>query len=69
MSRIRILALERLFINKKQITMEEIKTELQNVYGIESERKAIYKDIEALQHFIHIEKKKVEKTYVYTLRK
>lgn len=50
-------------------TVKEIQAEILNVYNEKAERKAIYKDIRALQQFYHISKKKVNDTTVYILER
>lgn len=68
-SRLRLLAIERLFIIEKELTIKTIKKKLFDIYNIEAERKAIYKDIRALQQFYHLNKKKVNDTVVYILER
>lgn len=68
-SRLRLLAIERLFIIEKELTIKTIKKKLFDNYNIKAERKAIYKDIRALQQFYHINKKKVNDTVVYILER
>lgn len=68
-SRLRLLAIERLFIIEKELTIKTIKKKLFDNYNIKVERKAIYKDIRALQQFYHINKKKVNDTVVYILER
>lgn len=68
-SRLRLLAIERLFLNEKELRMKTIQKKLFNNYNIKAERKAIYKDIRALQQFLHINKKKVNDTVVYILER
>lgn len=59
----------RLLLKNGKTTVKEIQAEILNVYNEEAERKAIYKDIRALQQFYHINKKKVNDTVVYILER
>lgn len=68
-SRLRLLAIERLFLKEKKLRVKTIQKKLFDNYNIKAERKAIYKDIRALQQFLHINKKKVNDTVVYILER
>lgn len=68
-SRLRLLAIERLFLKEKKLRVKTIQKKLFDNYNIKAERKAIYKDIIALQQFLHINKKKVNDTVVYILER
>ncbi len=68
-SRLRLLAIERLFLKEKKLRVKTIQKKLFDNYNIKAERKAIYKDIRALQQFYHINKKKVNDTVVYILER
>lgn len=66
-SRLRLLAIERLFLNEKELRMKTIQKKLFDNYNIKAERKAIYKDIEALNRFYVIEKRKMQGDCLYIL--
>ena len=68
-SRLRLLAIERLFLKEKKLRVKTIQKKLFDNYNIKAERKAIYKDTRALQQFYHINKKKVNDTVVYILER
>lgn len=68
-SRLRLLAIERFFLKEKKLRVKTIQKKLFDNYNIKAERKAIYKDIRALQQFYHINKKKVNDTVVYILER
>lgn len=68
-SRLRLLAIERLFLKEKKLRVKTIQKKLFDNYNIKAERKAIYKDIRVLQQFYHINKKKVNDTVVYILER
>ena len=68
-SRLRLLAIERLFLKEQKLRVKTIQKKLFDNYNIKAERKAIYKDIRALQQFYHINKKKVNDTVVYILER
>lgn len=68
-SRLRLLAIERLFLKEKKLRVKTIQKKLFDNYNIKAERKAIYKDIRALQQFYHINKKKVNDTVAYILER
>lgn len=54
-SKIRILALERIFESKKPLTMPQIIYRLHARYGIIVDRKTIYDDIACLVRFMNIQ--------------
>lgn len=66
-SRLRLLAIERLFLKEKKLKMKTIQKKLFDNYNIKAERKAIYKDIEALNRFYVIEKRKIQGDCIYIL--
>lgn len=66
-SRLRLLAIERLFLKEKKLRVKTIQKKLFDNYNIKAERKAIYKDIEALNRFYVIEKQKIQGDCVYIL--
>lgn len=66
-SRLRLLAIERLFLKEKKLRVKTIQKKLFDNYNIKAERKAIYKDIEALNQFYVIEKRKIQGDCIYIL--
>lgn len=66
-SRLRLLAIERLFLKEKKLKMKTIQKKLFDNYNIKAERKAIYKDIEALNQFYVIKKRKMQGDCIYIL--
>lgn len=66
-SRLRLLAIERLFLKEKNLRVKTIQKKLFDNYNIKAERKAIYKDIEALNQFYVIEKRKIQGDCIYIL--
>lgn len=69
-SRLRLLTIERLLLNKGKTSIKEIQVEIFNLFNEKAERKAIYKDIKALQHFYCITKKKIyNDTVMYILER
>jgi hypothetical protein len=56
-NRRKILALERMFLRMRPLTMKQILDVLNYEYGIEAERKSIYTDIMELAYFLPIVKK------------
>lgn len=64
-SKTRILALERIFQNNKQLTLADISDKLWSQYGITAERKTLYDDIAALTRFLPIRTEKKGHTYFY----
>lgn len=66
-SRLRLLAIERFFLKEKKLRMKTIQKKLFDNYNIKAERKAIYKDIEALSQFYKITKRKIQSDCVYIL--
>lgn len=66
-SRLRLLAIERLFLKEKKLKMKTIQKKLFDNYNIKAERKAIYKDIEALSQFYKITKRRIQSDCVYIL--
>ena len=54
-SKIRILALERIFESKKPLTAQQIINRLHAWYGIVVERKTLYDDIACLVRFMNIQ--------------
>lgn len=66
-SRLRLLAIERFFLKEKNLSMKTIQKKLFDNYNIKAERKAIYKDIEALSRFYKITKRKIQNDCVYIL--
>lgn len=67
--RIRLLTIQKLLLKNGKTTVKDIQAEIFNLYNEKVERKAIYKDIRALQQFYHINKKKVNDTVVYILER
>lgn len=67
--RIRLLTIQKLLLKNGKTTVRDIQAEIFNLYNEKVERKAIYKDIRALQQFYHINKKKVNDTVVYILER
>lgn len=67
--RIRLLTIQKLLLKNGKTTVKEIQAEIFNLYNEKAERKAIYKDIRALQQFYHINKKKVNDMVVYILER
>jgi predicted DNA-binding transcriptional regulator YafY len=54
-TKIRVLAIERMFMRGQKLKVEEIQQELLDKYEITAERKTIFDDIYALSVFIPIE--------------
>lgn len=58
-NRRKILALERMFLRMRPLTMKQILDVLNYEYGIEAERKSIYADIQELTYFLPIVKRQM----------
>ena len=67
-TKIRILAVERLFQKKKRLTVPQIKRILKNEYDFETDRKTLYDDIATLTRFMNIEVEKIGWDTYYILK-
>lgn len=56
-SKVRVLAVERMIDEGKNITIEEIQNRLETEYGICASRPCIYSDLLAIEKFIPLESK------------
>ena len=66
-NRRKLLALERMFLRMRPLTMKQILNVLNYEYGIEAERKSIYDDIKELTYFLPIVKRKAGHETIYQI--
>ena len=66
-TKIRILALERLFLTGEPLKVDHMRMYLSSEYGINVDRKTIYRDISALSTFLSIQTVGKGKTHCYIL--
>lgn len=66
-SKRKILALERMFLSMRSLTMKQILNVLNYEYGIEAERKSVYADIKELTMFLPIVTKGEGRYTVYQI--
>ena len=55
LSKIRVLAVERIIMENRKWTADEIRKRLRGQYDIEASRHAIYSDLRAIDRFIPLE--------------
>ena len=64
-TKMRILAVEKMFRTKKRLTVKGIILDLKVEYGIDSERKAIYDDIAVITRFLPVCVERINKQTFY----
>ena len=64
-NRRKLLAIERMLLRMRPLTMKQILNVLSYEYGIEAERKSVYADIQELSYFLPIVKKSAVRNTVY----
>lgn len=68
-TKVRILAVERLFRKNRCLTIAQIQDKLMNEYYLQCERKTLYDDIAVLTRFMDIKTNRIGKTCYYLYNK